>query len=198
RSRSRRRSSPSGSIDYPINPLSIALGAEASFVARSIAIDVQHLTSTLERAARHKGTSFVEVYQNCNVFNDGAFDGFADKSVRPDRTITLEHGKPLIFGKDNDKGIRLNGTRPEVVNLGAGVSERDLLIHDVTDPDPIVAHILSRMQWPDFPVPLGVVRAVDRPTYDSLLDGQVQDAIKSSGEGDLTAILNAGDIWEVE
>jgi len=194
----RTKSSPVGSIDYPINPLSIALGAEATFVARSIDINVKHLMSTLERAARHKGTSFVEVYQNCNVFNDGAFMEFADKSVRPDRTIDLEHGKPLIFGKDNDKGIRLNGTRPEVVDLGNGVSESDLLIHDETDPDPIVAHILARMQWPEFPVPLGVVRAVERPTYDDLLNGQVQDAIESSGEGDLTAILNSGDTWEVE
>ena len=110
----------------------------------------------------------------------------------------MEHGKPLIFGKNRDKGIRLNGTRPEVVDLGNGVSESDLLIHDDTDPDPIVAHILSRMQWPEFPVPLGVVRAVERPTYDEMLNDQVQDAIESSGEGDLTAILNAGDTWEVE
>jgi 2-oxoglutarate ferredoxin oxidoreductase subunit beta len=194
----RTKSSPMGSIDYPVNPLSIALGAEASFVARSIDIHVQHLQATLERAARHKGTSFVEVYQNCNVFNDGAFMEFADKSVRPDRTVALEHGEPLIFGKDNDKGIRLNGTRPEIVQLGNGTSEHDLLVHDETDPDPIVAHILSRMQWPDFPVPLGVLRAVERPTYDSLLEDQVQGAIEASGEGDLSAILNGGDTWVVE
>jgi 2-oxoglutarate ferredoxin oxidoreductase subunit beta len=194
----RTKSSPMGSIDYPVNPLSVVLGAEATFVARSLDIDVHHLQSTLERAAHHKGTSFVEVYQNCNVFNDGAWMEFADKAVRPDRTVVLEHGKPLIFGKDMDKGIRLNGTTPEIVELGNGVSENDLLVHDEKNPDPIVHHILARMQWPEFPVPLGVLRAVERKTYDEMLTQQVEEARAKSGEGDLQALLNAGDTWVVE
>ena len=184
--------------DHPVNPLSVALGAEASFVARSLDIDVHHLLATLDRAAHHKGTSFVEVYQNCNVFNDGAFMEFADKDVRPDRTITLEHGKPLVFGKDRNKGVRLNGTTPEVVDLGNGIGEGDLLIHDETRDDPAVAYILSRMQYPQYPVPMGVFRAVQRPTYDDLMEQQIQDAISREGEGDLEALLNEGDTWTVE
>ena len=192
------KSSPYGTIDYPLNPLSVALGAEATFVARSIDIDVHHLVETLDRAAHHKGTSFVEVYQNCNVFNDGAFMEFADKAVRPDRTVTLEHGKPLIFGKDRDKGIRLSGTTPEVVQLGNGVTEAELLVHDEKRPDPAVAHILARMEYPEFPVPLGVLRAVERPTYDDLMREQIEQAIAQQGEGDLAALLAEGDTWTVD
>ncbi len=194
----RTKSSPLGSIDHPLNPLSVALGAEATFVARSLDIDVRHLVATLERAAHHKGTSFVEVYQNCNVFNDGAFMEFADKAVRPDRTITLEHGKPLIFGKDRDRGIRLNGTTPEVVKLGSGVTEGDLLIHDETREDPAIASILARMEYPQYAVPLGVFRAVQRPTYEGLMEEQIQSAVSERGEGDLAALLSEGDTWTVE
>ena len=194
----RTKSSPLGSIDYPLNPLSVALGAEATFVARSLDIDVHHLVATLERAAHHKGTSFVEVYQNCNVFNDGAFAEFADKAVRPDRTITLEHGKPLIFGKDRDRGIRLNGTTPEVVKLGNGVTEGDLLIHDETREDPAIASILARMEYPQYAVPLGVFRAVQRPTYEGLMEEQIKSAVSARGEGDLAALLTEGDTWTVE
>ena len=194
----RTKSSPMGTIDHPVNPLSVALGAEASFVARSLDIDVHHLLATLDRAAHHKGTSFVEVYQNCNVFNDGAFMEFADQDVRPDRTITLEHGKPLVFGKDRNKGVRLNGTTPEVVDLGNGISESDLLVHDETREDSAVAYILSRMQYPQYPVPMGVFRAVQRPTYDDLMEQQIRDAVSREGEGDLEALLNEGDTWTVE
>ncbi len=194
----RTKSSPAGTIDYPVNPLCVAIGAEASFVARSLDIDVHHLLATLDRAAHHKGTSFVEVYQNCNVFNDGAFMEFADKDVRPDRTVTLEHGQPLIFGKDRDRGIVLNGTTPEVVQLGNGVKESDLLVHDEANPNPAVAYILARMQYPEFPVPMGVLRAVERPTYDDLLRQQIEDAISRDGEGDLEALLAEGDTWTVD
>jgi len=192
------KTSPLGTIDYPVNPLSVALGAEASFVARSIDIDVHHLVATLDRAARHQGTSFVEVYQNCNVFNDGAFMEFADKAVRPDRTIVLEHGKPLVFGKERNRGIRLNGTSPEIVELGDGVSEDDLLIHDETREDPTVAGILARMLWPEFPVPLGVVRAVQRPTYNDLMQGQLDEAVSRLGAGDLEALYAEGGTWTVD
>ena len=192
------KTSPVGTIDYPINPLRIALAAEATFVARSLDIDVHHLVATLDRAAHHKGTSFVEVYQNCNVFNDGAFMEFADKAVRPDRTVYVEHGKPLIFGKERSLGIRLNGTTPEIVELGNGVAEDGLLIHDETREEPTIASILARMRWPEFPVPLGVLRAVQRPTYEELMEGQIRDAIARQGEGDLEALFAEGDTWVVE
>lgn len=194
----RTKSSPAGSIDHPINPLSFALGAEASFIARTIDINVQHLRDTLERAAKHRGTSFVEVYQNCNVFNDGAFIEFADKAVRPDRTISLEQGKPIIFGKEQNRGIRLNGTTPEIVELGNGVDESDLLVHDESRPDRTVASILTRMEYPEYPVPMGVFRAVERPTYNELLEGQIEEARSREGEGDLEALFAQGDTWVVD
>ena len=192
------KTSPFGTIDYPVNPLSFALGAEATFVARSLDNDVHHLIATLERAAHHRGTSFVEVYQNCVVFNDDAFSGFADKNVRADRTIMLEHGKPLVFGKDQNKGIRLNGTTPEIVDLWEGAQRDDLLVHDETRQDPTIAGILSRMQHPEFPVPLGVVRAVERPTYEQLLEHQLEDVLARSGKGDLEALYAEGGTWTVD
>jgi 2-oxoglutarate ferredoxin oxidoreductase subunit beta len=194
----RTKSSPVGSIDHPINPLSVALGAEATFVARSLDIDQAHLISTLERAARHKGTSFVEVYQNCNVFNDGAYSEFAEKSVRKDRMIVLEQGKPMVFGSERDKGIRMNGMTPEVVDLGNGVTEADLLVHDEANPDPALAFILSRLHWPQFPEPLGVFRAVERPTFETLMDDQISNEKERLGEGDLSALMMEGDTWTVE
>ncbi|MEX2159879.1 MAG: 2-oxoacid:ferredoxin oxidoreductase subunit beta [Dehalococcoidia bacterium] len=192
------KSSPLGTIDYPVSPIMFALGAGATFVARSLDIDTHHLVATLERAAQHKGTSFVEVFQNCNVFNDGAFMEFADKAVRPDRTVILEDGKPLVFGKERDKGVKLNGTRPEVVDLGNGVSEADLLVHNEKLAEPTTAFILAQMEHPEFPVPLGVMRAIERPTYDVLMEQQIQDAIAGRGEGDVEALFSEGDTWTVE
>lgn len=194
----RTKSSPAGTVDWPLQPLSVALAAEASFVARSLDIDQKHLISTLERAARHKGASFVEVYQNCNVFNDGAFMEFADKAVRADRTLHLEHGEPLVFGKDRDKGIRLNGVDPEIVELGNGVSESDLWIHDESRETPTLAFMLSRMHWPDYPEPMGVIRAVERPTYEVLMQQQLDEAREKQGVGDLDALFMEGDTWTVE
>ena len=191
------KSTPLGSIDYPINPLCIAISNEASFVARSIDVDVKHLSSVLTQAAHHKGVSFVEVFQNCNIFNDGAFKHFSEREFRDDRTIRLEHGKPLVFGRDRDKGIRLNGLKLEVVDLRRGNSEKDLLIHDIHAPEPNLANLLARMDYPDFPVPLGVFRSVAKPTYDELMEAQVQDAISRSGDGDLERLLNSGDVWTV-
>lgn len=191
------KSTPLGSIDYPINPLCIAISNEATFVARSIDVDVKHLSSVLTQAAHHKGVSFVEVFQNCNIFNDGAFKHFSEREFRDDRTLRLEHGEPLVFGRDRDKGIRLNGLKLEVVDLRRGNSETDLLIHDIHDPEPNLANLLARMDYPDFPVPLGVFRSVAKPTYDELMEAQVQDAISRSGDGDLERLLNSGDVWTV-
>ena len=150
----RTKSTPMGSVDTPIMPLTIALAAEASFVARSVDTHTEHLQGTLERAGRHKGSSFVEVLQNCNIFNDGAWRDFTDRDVREDRMLTLEHGKPMIFGKDRDKGIRLAGLHPEVVTIGEnGVTEADLLVHDEQAEEPYLALMLSRMFWPAYPGP---------------------------------------------
>ena len=192
------KTSPVGSIDYPVNPCAFALGVGATFVARTLDIDTHHLISTLERASQHKGTSFVEVLQNCNVYNDGAYMEFADKAVRPDRMVEIEHGKPLVFGKERDKGLRLNGVTPEVASLSNGSSEEGLLVHDETLEDPTIASILARMDYPEYPVAMGVLRAFERPTYDELMEKQIQDVIKEQGPGDLESLLNEGDGWVVE
>ena len=191
------KSTPNGVIDHPLNPMLLALGAEATFVARSVDSNVKHLAYTLKRAAQHKGTSFVEIYQNCNVFNDGAFSYAQDKATRDDTTIELEHGKPMIFGKDRDKGIRLNGLSPEVVDLNtSGVKEDDLLFHD-EKADPIHAYLLARMRRPDFPEPIGVFRDVVIETFDEAVRNQMNDAVAKRGKGDLQKLLNSGDTWEV-
>jgi len=193
------KSSPAGTIDYPIQPLSIALAAEASFVARSVDTHTEHLQQTLNRAGFHHGSAFVEVLQNCNIFNDGAWRDFTEREVRDDRMLVLEHGKPMIFGADRDKGIRLRGLHPEVVTIGEnGVTEADLLVHDEEAEDPYLAYMLSRMFWPEFPVPVGVFRKISRPTHDQLLVGQIEDAKTRQGEGDLQKLLLSGETWVVE
>jgi 2-oxoglutarate ferredoxin oxidoreductase subunit beta len=192
------KSTPMGAIDNPLYPLSIAIGCEATFVARSIDTNIKHLSMVLRRAAEHRGTSFVEVYQNCNVFNDGAYDYATDRDTRSDTTIELEHGKPLVFGKNREKGIRLQGTRVEVVQPGAGdLSASNLLVHDETEPEPTLAYLLSRMRYPEFPEPIGVFRAVDRPCYEELLGEQIAEARRAQGDGDLEKLLHSGDTWSV-
>jgi 2-oxoglutarate ferredoxin oxidoreductase subunit beta len=191
------KSTPLGSIDYPLNPVSVALGAEASFVARTVDVDAKHLQQTLEKAGRHRGGAFLEVLQNCNIFNDGAHREFTDREVREDRTLMLEHGKPMIFGKDRDKGLRLNGHQPEVVTIGEnGITEADLLVHDETDP--LISFMLAHIYWPEFPVPVGVIRRIARPTHDQMLNDQLVQATATRGAGDLRKLLNAGETWTVE
>jgi 2-oxoglutarate ferredoxin oxidoreductase subunit beta len=160
-------------------------------------VDIKHLRLVLERAAHHKGTAFVEVYQDCNVFNHDAFAYATSKDTRPETTLYLEHGKPLVFGKNHDKGIRLNGATPEVVPLGKGISEDDLLFHDEKAPEPTLAYLLSRMVHPEFPEPLGVFRAVERPCYDELVHQQVRDAKAKGGDGDLAKLFDSEDSWTV-
>ncbi|MHC4876217.1 MAG: 2-oxoacid:ferredoxin oxidoreductase subunit beta [Planctomycetota bacterium] len=193
----RTKSTPVGSVDYPLNPLSVALGCEATFVARSVDVDIKHLTMVLERAAHHKGTAFVEVYQDCNVFNHKAFDFATDKKIKDDNIIYLEHGKPLTFAKGT-KGIRVNeGSRPEVVALDGSVAEDDLLFHDEKAAEPSLAFMLARMRHPEFPEPMGIYRALEKPTYDEVANRQIEDAIADKGPGDLNALFNKGDTWEV-
>ena len=191
------KSTPMGAIDNPIHPLSVAIGCDGTFVARSIDVNIKHLGSMLKRAAEHRGTSFIEVYQNCNVFNDGAWDYATDRATRADNVVELEHGKPLIFGKDRDKGIRLNGMEPEVVELGKGITEDDLLFHDEKAVEPSLAYLLSRMRHPEFPEPIGVFRAIDAPKYDELLNQQVDDAREKQGDGDLETLFTSGNTWTV-
>jgi 2-oxoglutarate ferredoxin oxidoreductase subunit beta len=194
------KSTPYGSTDRPFNPISLAIGAEATFVARSVDIFQQHLKDTLRRAAAHKGSAYIEILQNCNIFNDGAWESLTEKDARGDHVVQLEHGKPLIFGKNRDKGIRLNGLDPEVVQLGNGITEKNLLVHNETDPRPAYAFLLAHMeQRPDFPTPIGVLRAWENvPRYEDLITDQIRNVQAKRGKGDLSKLLRAGDIWEVK
>ncbi|MFK7735559.1 MAG: 2-oxoacid:ferredoxin oxidoreductase subunit beta [Pirellulaceae bacterium] len=190
------KSTPMGAVDHPLNPISVALAAEATFIARSVDSQVKHLAETLYRAAQHKGTSVVEVYQNCNVFNDGAWDYAKEKAVREENTISLEHGKPMIFGNERDKGIRMNGLKPEVVDLSTGVSQDDLLFHD-EKADSTLVHILAKMRHPEFPEPIGVFRDVQKDLFEDEVRGQLETALAKKGPGDLNALFNSGETWEV-
>ena len=192
------KTSPMGAIDNPLHPLSIAIGCEATFVARTIDTHIKHLEVVLRRAAEHRGTAFVEVYQNCNVFNDGAWAYANNRQTKFENTIELEHGAPLVFGKSRQKGIRLNGLEPEVVELGTGITENDLLVHDEHAAEPSLAYLLSRLRHEDgFPEPIGVFRAVGAPRYDMELNRQIAAAREQRGDGDLTQLFNSGDTWTV-
>jgi 2-oxoglutarate ferredoxin oxidoreductase subunit beta len=195
----RAKSTPMGSVDRPFNPLVLALGAEATFVARSVDVFQSHLKATLRKAAAHKGAAFVEILQNCNIFNDGAWEGLTSKEVRDDKLIALEHGKPLIFGKDHDKGIRLTGMHLEIVDLSGGASQDDLLVHDEQHPNPAYAGLLAHMdRIPGMPSPIGVLRATSAPRYEDLMAEQLLSARSKLGEGNLEELLRTGDTWEVK
>ena len=196
------KSTPMGTIETPIIPLNLVAAAEASFIARSVDTHSEHLQEMMHRAGEHSGAAFLEVLQNCNIFNDGAWRDFTDKSVKEDRMLVLKHGEPMIFGAEKNKGIRLNGLQPEVVTIGEnGVTVADLWVHDETDPDATRTQILSRMWWPDFPVPVGVFRRVPRPTHDQLLVEQIDGAKAAraaKGPVDLQKLLASGETWTVE
>ena len=192
------KSTPFGSVDNPFNPVSVAIGAEASFVARTIDVDAKNSADVYAAAAAHVGTAFIEILQNCNIFNDGAWEHLAAKEHRAESTILLEDGKPMIFGANRDKGIRLVGLTPTVVRIGEdGVTEADLWVHQVQDPDPTRTFLLSRMEWPHYPVPIGVLRAVRRPVYDQLLNEQVE-AQRKIRKPDLQTLLNGPKSWLVK
>jgi len=193
----RTKSTPYGSIDYPFNALSVAIGSGATFVARSVDIFQAHLKETLKAAAAHKGTAFVEIYQNCNIFNDKAFAPITDKESRDDAAVYLEQGKPLLFGKGKTKGIRLNGTELEVIDLTAGFSADDCLVWDETRMNPAIAFMIAQMGPPNFPTPLGVLRRVDVPSFESGVVGQIQRETERKGAGSLDKLLRSGDLWTV-
>jgi 2-oxoglutarate/2-oxoacid ferredoxin oxidoreductase subunit beta len=190
------KSSPSGVVDHPVNPLAFALGSDATFVARTLDRDPAHLREVLLRAQQHKGSSFVEIYQNCNIFNDGAFEIFTEKETKPDHTILLRQGEPLLFGKNMDKGIRLNGTKPEMVELNDGFTASDLWIHD--EKDPFKAYMLSRFFDHTLPRPLGVLYSENRPCYEDVLEEQIRVAIQTKGKGNIQDLLRQGMTWTVK
>ena len=192
------KSSPMGSIDYPLNPVSVALSAEATFVARTQDTNTKHLSKVLGRAAEHRGSAFVEIYQNCVVLNPMACEHTTDRDVRDNNIAFLEEGEPLIFGKDLDRGIRMNGIEPEVVQLGNGIDESDLVVHREGHENASYAYMLSRMEYPAMPLPFGVLRAVDRPSYTEMLFEQIETAAEQKGPGDLNGLFNSGDTWRVE
>jgi 2-oxoglutarate/2-oxoacid ferredoxin oxidoreductase subunit beta len=187
------KTTPMGSLDWPFNPVALALGAEATFVARSIDTDRAHLTETLRRAANHPGAAFVEIYQNCNVYNDGAFDAVREEK---ENRILLEHGKPIRFGTDGERGVRL---RPEgSAEIVDGAGEDELLVHDEHHESASLASALARVSHtPHGPSPIGVFRDVERPVYDRLMEEQLDKARAEQGEGDLAELLHAGDTWTI-
>jgi 2-oxoglutarate ferredoxin oxidoreductase subunit beta len=192
------KSTPFGSIENPIHPISFAIAAEATFVARTIDVDSAHLQEILKRAAMHKGIAFVEILQNCNIFNDGAWDDVSDKSRRSDNVVVLEQGKPLIYGANRDKAIRITGFSLESVKTGPdGVPESDLPLHDEHTAHSMWAFQLSRMEQIGLPTPIGVFRAVEEPTYDELLETQVQDAREHGSRDLLRKLLYSGQRWTV-
>ncbi|MEW6477460.1 MAG: 2-oxoacid:ferredoxin oxidoreductase subunit beta [Actinomycetota bacterium] len=192
------KSTPFGSIDHPFNPVSLAIGSEASFVARTHDMDRKHMMEIFRRAYEHQGAAFVEIYQNCNVFNDGAFEAITAKDARPDMLIDLKHGQPIRFGKDLDRGVVATGLGElEIVDV-ASVGEDRLLVHDETRSDPTLAFALSRLaDSPTVPTPMGVFRAVDRPVYGDSMNAQIASVQERQGKGDLAALLGSGSTWEV-
>jgi 2-oxoglutarate ferredoxin oxidoreductase subunit beta len=185
------KSSPYGTVDRPFNPLTLALGAGATFVARSVATDTAHLAQVLRRAAAHKGAAFVQIWQNCPVFNDAAFDEWSEREVRDDALIKLEHGKPLVFGKTKEKALRIG----DGFRLEAGAAGASALVHDETRDDLALAMALAALE-PPLPQPMGVLRAVQRPTVDALARQQEEEAARKRPP-DLHALLHSGDVWDV-
>lgn len=193
------KSTPMGSLDHPFNPLALALGADGGFIARTMDRDPKHMNAMILRSAAHKGTSLLEIYQNCIVFNDGAFDIYTDKLSRPETALYLEHGKPLRFGDQQGKGVRLDGMRPEVVDMSAGFASDDLWIHD--EKDPIKAYLLSRFfavgNEDGLPRPFGVLFDLERPSYEQMVAEQMAYARKRNGDADLEALLSGDETWVV-
>ncbi|MER6198153.1 2-oxoacid:ferredoxin oxidoreductase subunit beta [Streptomyces sp. NPDC001586] len=194
------KSTPMGSLDSPFNPVSLAIGAEASFVARTVDSDRKHLTEVLRAAADHQGTALVEIYQNCNIFNDGAFEVLKDNDQALEAVIRLEDGRPIRFGADGAKGVVRNQASGdlEVVDV-TPANESRILVHDAKTASPTTAFALSRLADPDtlHHTPIGVFRSVERPVYDTLMADQLDTAIDRSGKGDLGALLTGNDTWTV-
>jgi 2-oxoglutarate ferredoxin oxidoreductase subunit beta len=194
------KSTPFGSIDHPFNPLALAMGADASFIARSMDRDPKHLQDMLVRSHKHRGSSFLEIYQNCNIFNDGAFEIFTEKSTKPEHGLFLEQGKPLLFGANKEKGIKLDGLKPVVVDLTQGESADDCWIHD--ERDFFKAQLLVRLfDNPriegHMPRPFGVFFETERACYEDVMAMQIDDTIAQRGKGDLDKLLRGREVWTI-
>ena len=196
----RTKSSPQGSIDHPIDPISFALGCGATFVARTIDVDSAHMQKVLKRAYQHKGTAFVEILQNCPVYNDGIWEDLEDRKTRAQTALVLEDGQPLVFGSPGSrKGILMYHGRPSVIDLADDEDpiERGVVIHDENLETPSYASSLASLRRPEFPLPVGVIREVDKACYEELMHQQIDEARAQQGEGDLHALLHSGDTWTI-
>ena len=192
------KTSPYGVIDEPLNPLRVALASEATFVARAVDTDPKHITEVLLEGARHPGTSFAEILQSCVIFNKDAWKEISDRSIREDRLLYLEQGKPLIFGEKRNKGIILRGTKPEVVTIGEqGITKKDLVVHDCYREDPVYAAMLTEMDYPAFPIPVGIFRAAKKPVYEQELEKQIKEVTALKGRRNLQALLRGSEYWTV-
>ena len=190
------KSTPMGSLDYPFNPPALAFGSAGTFIARTIDKELKHMGSIIKEAETHRGTSFIEIYQNCNIFNDGAFTNLTDREVKSDNVIVLEENKPMVFGKESDKGLILDGSKFKVVDLSKGLSESDLLIHNPKDRN--LGLLISEMTYDeDLPVPIGVFYKEDKPTYDMMMKDQI-DKAKSVQKINLQSLIEGPNSWEVK
>lgn len=193
------KTSPFGTIEEPFSVGELVIGAKGKFFARTVDANVTLSTMIYIEAAKHKGTSVIEVLQNCVIFNDGIHDVVTARDVRDDRTITLKHGEPMIFGKDNEKGLILDGLKLKVVRLGEnGITEKNLLIHDAREPNPGIQYMLANMRYPEYPMALGVIRSVDGNTYESDVEEQIKGVQKNSKIKCMDDLMNSGSTWKVE
>jgi 2-oxoglutarate/2-oxoacid ferredoxin oxidoreductase subunit beta len=188
------KTTPTGSVDHPLNPLLFALGAEATFIARTIDNNPKHMVETFKAAHAHQGVSFVEIFQNCVIFNDAAWDPVYAKENRDHQMLTLEAGKPLLFGKNKEKGIRLNGLVPEIVDA----TSDGILTHQPDHPSPLYSQMLATLGLPDFPTPIGVIRSIARPTYETQIHNQITEAQTKRGNGSWKELLHGSSTWTVE
>ncbi|MDT8400242.1 MAG: 2-oxoacid:ferredoxin oxidoreductase subunit beta [Bacteroidales bacterium] len=192
------KTSPFGTVEEPFNPGELVIGAKGKFFARTIDSNVQLSTEVYKLAALHEGTSVVETLQNCVIFNDGAHKQLSDRETRDDNTIILRQGEPMIFGKNRDKGLRLDGMKMKVVTLGKGITEKDILVHDAEENNPGIHTMLANMRNPGFPVALGVIRSVSAPTYDMALRGQIAKVQKGRKIKNVDDLLKSGSTWEAK
>ena len=193
------KSSPYGTVDFPFNPLRLAAGSGATFIARSLDRDPKHLQEMISRASKHNGFAFIEIYQNCPIFNDGAYTNLTEKGTKPNNVIVLEHGKPLVFGVNKEKGIKLDGLNPVIIDLNDGKhSINDCWVHDEFDENPTREFILSRFtDIPGFPTPIGVFRQFSKPTYDGDYTDQIEKVIAKKGAGTYENLMFDNNTWEV-
>ena len=191
------KSTPMGSLDYPFNPPQLALGANGTFIARTIDRELKHMGKVFTEASIHHGTSFVEIYQNCNIYNDGAFSELTEKDTKAETQLVLEHGKPMVFGANEGKGLVLEGSSFKIVELGTDYTQDDVLIHNIEDKN--LAMLLSEITYiPELPVPIGIIYKEKKNTYEEMMLNQIKDAVKSRGQGDIKKILLGSNYWNVD